>query len=150
MSDLRDLYQKVLLDHYKHPRNSRRPPRSSHSCEGHNPLCGDRITVYLMVEEGRVVDAAFEARACAICTASASVMTETAKGRPAARLEGLFDTFRAVVGGEPTAPGAAAPPGDIAAFSGVSDYPVRIKCALLPWRTMLGALEGRDESVTTE
>ena len=146
---MRDLYQKILLDHYKNPRNSRRPHRVTHSCEGYNPLCGDRIIVYLTVEGGIVADAAFEASACAVCTASASVMTEVVKGEPTDRLQAVFDTFRAIVRGE-TISAAAAAPGDLAAFSGVSDYPVRVSCALLPWRTMLSALEGGDEAVTTE
>ena len=113
MSDVRDLYQKILLDHYKNPRNSRRPHRVTHSCEGYNPLCGDRIIVYLTVEGGIVADAAFEASACAVCTASASVMTEVVKGEPTDRLQAVFDTFRAIVRGE-TISAAAAAPGDLA------------------------------------
>jgi len=150
MPDVRDLYQKILLDHYKNPRNSRRLENASHSCDGYNPLCGDRITVYLAVQNQTVEDAAFEASACAICTASASVMTEVVKGKSKTEIEGLSETFRLVVNGEHAALHPDALPGDTAAFLGVSDYPVRIKCAVLPWRTMLAALAGEGGAVTTE
>ena len=150
MADVRDLYQKVLLDHYKNPRNSRRIENATHACDGHNPLCGDRITVHLLVQNETITDAAFEASACAICTASASVMTEVLKEKSRTEVEGLWDTFRLVVNGDDTGLTPDALRGEIAAFSGVSDYPVRIKCALLPWRTMLAALGDESDPVTTE
>jgi nitrogen fixation NifU-like protein len=148
--NMRDLYQKVLLDHYKNPRNFRRLDHASHRCDGHNPLCGDRITVYALVEEETITDVAFEGAACAICTASASAMTEAVKGKSRAAAKEVFEIFRDIVsGGEPGLP-AHGGQGDLAAFTGVRDYPVRIKCATLPWHTMLAALDQKDEAVTTE
>ena len=146
---IRDLYQKVLLDHYKNPRNYRLLDGASHRCDGHNPLCGDRITVYLLVDQDTIKDAAFEGSACAICTASASAMTEVLKGKPTVESEGLFEIFHEIVAGEPPEDSAGAEYGDLAAFAGVRDYPVRVNCATLPWHTMLAALDNKDESVTT-
>jgi nitrogen fixation NifU-like protein len=150
MSDMRDLYQEILLDHYKNPRNFRRLEGANHQCEGHNPLCGDRITVYALVKKDTIEDAAFEGSACAICTASASVMTEVLKGKTTAEAEKTSREFRDIVTGEQSEERGPTGPGDLTAFVGVREFPVRVKCAVLPWHTMLAALKNESESVTTE
>ena len=150
MSDMRELYQEVLLDHYKKPRNFGGLEGANRRCDGHNPLCGDRITVFLLVQDDAIEEAAFEGSSCAICTASASVMTEMLKGKTVAEAEGLFAAFRDIVTGEPSQVPDTAGRGDLAAFVGVREFPVRVKCATLPWHTMLAALANEGESVTTE
>jgi nitrogen fixation protein NifU and related proteins len=148
MSDLRDLYQETIFDHYRRPRNSHALPLANRRAEGHNPLCGDRITVYLVIEEGVVKDAGFEGVGCAIATASASLMTEALKGRTEAEVEALFERFHAMA----TAP-ADQPPADdarlgkLAVLAGVREFPARIKCATLAWHTLRAAL--RDDSGAT-
>ncbi len=147
-SDLRDLYQELILDHYRHPRNRRRVQDANRVAEGFNPLCGDRIHIYLRLEEGVVADAGFEGSGCAISTASASVMTEVLKGKTEAEAEALFQSFHDLVTGkaEPD-PGRM---GKTAAFAGVRDYPMRVKCATLAWHTLRAALRGSSETVATE
>jgi nitrogen fixation NifU-like protein len=147
MSDLRDLYQEVILDHSKRPRNFRRPESFSQSAEGYNPLCGDRVTVYLSVKDGIVEDAAFQGSGCAISTASASMMTQVLRGRSVEEVGGLFEGFHRLLTaeGEPTAG-----MGKLAVFSGVREFPVRVKCATLAWHTLRAALEKRSETVHTE
>ncbi|MFQ3586171.1 MAG: Fe-S cluster assembly sulfur transfer protein SufU [Fimbriimonadaceae bacterium] len=148
MNDLRDLYQEVILDHNRRPRNVGRLPVVSHQAVGHNPLCGDEVTVYLRVENGVIEEARFEGSGCAISTASASMMTEAVRGRPVSEVEELFRKFRSV------ALGQAEPDedelGELAALSGVCDYPVRVKCATLPWHALEAALAGGLAKVTTE
>lgn len=144
-----DLYQEVILDHYKAPRNFGPLPGATAQAEGHNPLCGDRVTVYLQIEGDIVRAVRFEGSGCAISTASASVMTDALTGRSRAEVEALFGAFHALVRGEP-APAGSPPLGKLAVFSGVSDYPTRVKCAVLVWHTLNAALAGKGDSVTTE
>jgi nitrogen fixation NifU-like protein len=151
--DLRELYQEVILDHHKHPRNRRAMPESSASADGHNPLCGDNVTVYIKTAGSVVEEVSFEGSGCAISTASASMMTEALQGKTLDEVEALFRQFQALV----TSEGAAEPDedldgalGDLGVLAGVRDHPVRIKCATLPWHTMYAALKGAEEPVSTE
>jgi nitrogen fixation NifU-like protein len=149
MSDLRDLYQSVILDHNKAPRNFRRPPRANRSARGVNPLCGDQLTVFLELNDGVVSDAAFEGSGCAISRASASLMTEAVKGRRSEDIQKLFDGFHRLVTSEHSAPIADEGLGKLAVFGGVREFPVRVKCATLAWHALRAALEGT-QAVTTE
>lgn len=149
MDDMRELYQETILDHHKHPRNFRKL-ENARSSEGYNPLCGDRITVYVLVDGDTIEDIAFEGSGCAICTASASVMTESLKGKTVAEAETLFGTFHDLVTGDPSEVPSTEGLGKIAVFFGVREYPVRIKCATLAWHTLRAALEGKTEAVSTE
>jgi nitrogen fixation NifU-like protein len=149
MSDLRELYQQVILDHYKQPRNFRRLEGATGRAEGHNPLCGDEVTVYLEMDGDRIRDISFEGAGCAISQSAASLMTTTLKGKSRAEAEALFAKFHDMVTGE----GGPADPmelGKLSVFCGVSEFPVRVKCASLPWHTMLAALEGKAVAVSTE
>jgi nitrogen fixation NifU-like protein len=148
MSDLRDLYQEVILDHSKRPRNFRSMPGANRKAEGYNPLCGDRETVYLELDGNVLKDVAFQGTGCAISTASASMMTESLKGKTRAEADALFERFHRLITGKD---GAAAPElGKLAVFSGVREYPVRVKCATLPWHTLKAALAGEAAPVSTE
>jgi nitrogen fixation NifU-like protein len=148
--DLRELYQEVILDHSKKPRNKRELPGARHA-EGFNPLCGDRATVFVDVQDGAVKDASFVGSGCSISTASASMMTEAIKGKTPAEAEALFERFHALVTAPPDQAGREHPElGKLAVFAGVSEFPVRVKCASLPWHTMKAALAGADETVSTE
>ena len=151
MPDLRELYQEVILDHQKKPRNFRRLDGANRAAEGYNPLCGDRVHVYLDVQDGVVRNVGFQGSGCAISTASASMMTESVKGKTEAEAKALFERFHDLVTGK-SAPGAAAPGlGKLTVFAGVRDYPVRVKCATLAWHTLRAALEGNiNEPVATE
>lgn len=151
MSDLLDLYQEVILDHNRRPRNFRElatPP--AHRAEGFNPLCGDRLTLYLELDGDVIRDISFVGSGCAISKASASLMTEALKGRTVAEAERLFDSFHEMV----TSASASAPPelGKLAVLSGVRQYPTRVKCASLAWHTMKAAVKssGEDAPVSTE
>jgi nitrogen fixation protein NifU and related proteins len=145
--DLRELYQEVILDHNRHPRNRRRLESATSRAEGHNPLCGDNVTVYLVTENGRVADVAFEGSGCAISTASASLMTEAVKGKTRAEAESIFREFQQMV---TSSEGEEHPDlGDLEVLAGVREYPVRIKCATLAWHALHAALEGGGE-VSTE
>ncbi len=148
MSELRELYQEVILDHSRHPRNFGRPPRHSHRAEGYNPLCGDRVTLYLELEDDTVREAAFEGSGCAISTASASMMTEAVRGKRREEVERLFEAFHAMLTRD-DAPEVERL-GKLAAFEGVREFPVRVKCATLAWHTLKAALERRPEPVSTE
>ncbi len=149
--DLRDLYQEVILDHAKQPRNFGHPPGCNRQAKGHNPLCGDRLTVYLTIDNGVVTDAAFEGAGCAISMASASLITEMVKGRTEAEADSLFKGFHAMVAGdEAENAGDGSDLGKLAVFSGVREYPVRVKCATLPWHAFAAALKGKQDDVTTE
>jgi len=155
MSDLRELYQEVILDHYKKPRNFRSLPEANRRLEGYNPLCGDRVTVYLVVEDGRVRDIGFQGTGCAISTASASLMTEVLRGKRVEEAEALFHAFHELVTGQPSrtsgVAGEAAPElGKLEILGGVREFPMRVKCATLAWHTMQGALHGEDKTVSTE
>ena len=150
MGDLRELYQEVILDHSKKPRNFRRIEPADRTAEGFNPLCGDRVTVFLTMEGGKVKDIAFQGSGCAISTASASMMTERLKGKTPEEVEEIFERFHDLVTGK-TDPERAAPDlGKLAVFSGVREFPIRVKCATLAWHTLRAALDRREQPVCTE
>jgi nitrogen fixation NifU-like protein len=147
MSDLSDLYQETIIDHSKRPRNRGSLQNATHAAEGYNPLCGDRLTLQLNVEDGRVTGVAFQGSGCAISTASASLMTDAIKGKTPAEAEKTFHQFHELL----TADRPAAPElGKLAVFSGVRAYPMRVKCATLAWHTLHAALSGDQKPVSTE
>jgi nitrogen fixation protein NifU and related proteins len=150
MSDLRELYQELIIDHSKRPRNFKVLETANRTVEGYNPLCGDKITVFLELEHNRVQNVSFQGSGCAISTASASVMTESVKGKTLAEAEALFDVFHQMVMGKPPAAGNAPELGKLAVFSGVSEFPARVKCATLAWHTLHAALQGKGDTVSTE
>jgi nitrogen fixation NifU-like protein len=150
MPDLRELYQEVILDHYRKPRNCRKPKDADRHADGFNPLCGDKITVYVRVEDGIIRDIAFQGSGCAISTASASMMTETLKGKSEADVARIFGRFHDLVTGKTPAGHDNSGLGKLEVFTGVRDYPVRVKCATLAWHTMRAALAGIKETVATE
>jgi len=150
MADLRDLYQEVILEHSRTPRNFRELKTANHKAEGYNPLCGDRFVVYLQMDGDSIQDIAFQGSGCAISKASASMMTQSLKGKTKAEAEELFSRFHKVVTGQLPANGNAEELGKLAVFSGVSEFPVRVKCATLAWHTLEAALEGKQEAVSTE
>jgi len=143
-SDLRELYQSVILDHNKRPRNQGAPRDANRHAEGHNPLCGDRLSVHVTLADGLIKDVGFEGQGCAISKASASLMTDAVKGKPVKDAETMFEAFRDMLAGGANAPGK------LAAFSGVRAFPSRIKCANLAWHALHAALQNRAEPVTTE
>ena len=150
MADLRELYQEVILEHSKTPRNFHALPAANHKAEGYNPLCGDRFTIYVAMEGDAIRDVSFEGAGCAISKASASMMTQIVKGKTRAEAEQMFQRFHNLVTGQP-APGADSPAlGKLEVFSGVSEFPLRVKCATLAWHTLRAALEGKQEAVSTE
>jgi nitrogen fixation protein NifU and related proteins len=155
MMDLRELYQDIILDHGRHPRNFRAIEHPTHSAQGYNPLCGDRVTIYLTLDDDRISDISFQGRGCAISTAAASLMTEILTGKTIDEARALFAQFHArVTGGEP----AGALPEPLAEeaerlepLTGVKAYPARVKCATLSWHALEAALSGRNGStVKTE
>jgi nitrogen fixation NifU-like protein len=150
--DLRALYEEVILDHNRNPRNYRkRPQGTSHTAEGHNPLCGDHVTVHLEVENGVIQDLGFEGDGCAISTASASLMTEALKGKSEADARALFHRIHdALMEDGATSSEVSESLGKLAVLLGVKEYPMRVKCATLPWHTLQAALKRADEPVTTE
>jgi nitrogen fixation NifU-like protein len=150
MSDLRELYQEVILDHHKRPRNFRKLEHANRQADGFNPLCGDRISVYMQIEGDTVRDIGFVGTGCAISTASASMMTESLKGKTEAEVKAIFERFHQLVTDHSAAGEDPAALGKLAVFSGVREYPVRVKCATLAWHTMRAALEERHETVATE
>ncbi len=150
MPDLRDLYQEVILEHSKTPRNYRKLDPADHKAEGYNPLCGDRFTVYLHMDGDAIRDITFQGSGCAISKASASMMTQALKGKTRAEAEELFEHFHNVVTGHHEADGNKAELGKLEVFSGVSEFPMRVKCATLAWHTLQAALEGEQEAVSTE
>lgn len=147
MSDLRDLYQETIIDHSKRPRNKGALEQATHSAEGYNPLCGDRVTVELKMENGRIAAANFQGVGCAISTASASLMTDAIKGKTAEEAEKTFEKFHHLLTEERP---PAADLGKLAVFSGVREYPMRVKCATLAWHTLRAALRGEQRPVSTE
>jgi nitrogen fixation NifU-like protein len=149
MSDLRELYQQVILDHNKNPRNFKELPEATKKVDGYNPLCGDHYTVFVQLEGDVIKDVSFTGSGCAISKSSASVMTSTVKGKRTADAHHIFETFHKLVTGE-NAGLSEADLGRLAAFSGVSEFPARVKCATLAWHTLNSALEGDKEVVTTE
>ena len=150
MSELKELYQEVILDHSKRPRNLREIPKASRRAEGFNPLCGDRATVFLELEGDVLKDVSFVGQGCSISTASASLMTESVRGRTKAEALALFERFHALITAPPDKAGENAAPelGKLGAFSGVCEFPVRVKCASLAWHTLKAALEGGDKAST--
>jgi nitrogen fixation NifU-like protein len=146
---LRELYQETILEHNKRPRNFRKLEGADRVQEGFNPLCGDRLTLYLKMEGGRIADVAFQGHGCAISTSSASLMTEAVKGKDAAAAERLFDAFHRLVTREAPAPGKEEV-GKLLVFSGVGEFPARVKCATLCWHTLKAALAGQGAPATTE
>jgi nitrogen fixation protein NifU and related proteins len=153
MSDLRDLYQEVILDHSKKPRNFGPLDHANHEAKGHNPLCGDRVTVFLDLDDaGLVKDVHFQGSGCAICMASASLMTELVKGKTIDDAKKLFGQFHALVTGE-EAPAETVDSDDmdrLEPLTGVREFPMRVKCATLPWHTFIAALDGKRDPVVTE
>ncbi len=151
--DLRDLYQEVILDHGRNPRNFRHPEDANRTAKGDNPLCGDRLTVYLKVDDDGVIrDVAFEGRGCAISTASASLMTEVLRGKTEAEAKALFETFHRMCTGEDEAAASGVDPDDVdrlRVLAGVREFPMRVKCATLAWHTMNAAMAG-EAVVSTE
>jgi nitrogen fixation NifU-like protein len=149
MADVRELYQQVIIDHDRKPRNFGALAHPSQRADGHNPLCGDRVTVEVEVADGVIREVAFQGTGCAISRASASLMTAAVKGKPVAEAEATFARFRSLVMGAPegSAQGAL---GKLEVFAGVREFPSRIKCATLPWHTLHAALAGAREAVTTE
>ena len=149
MSELSELYQQVILDHNKKPRNFCKLETANHSAEGYNPLCGDQLTVYLNVENDAVKEVSFEGSGCAISKAAASMMTQAVKGKGKQEAEALFTAFHRMVTGENYENNAAETLGNLQIFEGVREFPVRVKCATLPWHTMHAALNN-EELVSTE
>jgi nitrogen fixation NifU-like protein len=149
MSDLRDLYQELIVDHYRRPHNFGPLAEANRHAEGFNPLCGDHLTLSLKVVDGVIEDARFEGAGCAISTASASLMTDALKGKTEAQAEALFAVFHALVTAEDGNPDEV-PLGKLAVLAGVREFPTRVKCATLAWHTLLAALHQADQPVTTE
>ena len=152
MSDLRDLYQEVILDHSRKPRNFH-VLQHARCASGHNPLCGDRVSVFLDLAGGVIREVSFQGNGCAISTASASMMTEALKGKTLEEAQRLFGLFHELVttGSDASSPEGEEALGKLAVFEGVREFPVRVKCATLPWHTFRAAVEGRaDEPVRTE
>jgi len=147
VSLLRDLYQEVILDHSKSPRNFSQLSDANRKAEGYNPLCGDKVTVYLKVNEGVVENVSFKGAGCAISTASASLMTLAVKGKDLAETEELFKGFHELVTGKA---GEGSELGELMVFQGVSEFPVRVKCATLAWHTLQAALEKGEATISTE
>ena len=149
MAGVSDLYQEILLDHNSKPRNFRKPEGATHSVDGYNPLCGDKITLYLTVADGVITDVGFQGAGCAISKASASMLTQSIKGQSSARALEIFEAFHQMMT-EPDAELDFDTLGDLESLSGVIEYPTRIKCAVLAWHAMRAALEGRTDAVTSE
>ena len=151
MFDLRDLYQQVIVDHNKSPRNFGKLEFFNHEADGYNPLCGDRLHVYLNVnDEGLIEDVSFEGEGCAISVASASLMTDTLKGRPVSEFQQKFEGFQHMVTADLDETPDEEALGKLAVLSGVREFPSRIKCASLCWHTMKSAIENADEPAKTE
>lgn len=153
MSDLHGLYQEVILDHNKKPHNFRAMAEANRRAEGFNRLCGDKVTIFLKMDGEQISDVSFQGSGCAISTASASILTDAVKGKTRAEAESLFQTFHDLVTGHDGGNGKKpqpAPLGKLAVFSGVSEYPARVKCASLAWHTLHNALQGSQELVSTE
>lgn len=147
MNDLRDLYQQLILDHHQHPRNFGVLAEANRSADGNNPLCGDQLHLSVLVEDGTVKDIKFEGSGCAIFKASASIMTTVVKGKSTAEVQDLFDAFHHMA-----TTGEADPDkmGKLAALADVYKYPIRVKCAMLAWRTLTASLENEPAAVSTE
>ena len=149
MSDLRELYQEVIIDHGRHPRNFSALPFFNHTKEGYNPLCGDRLTIYLVEENNVIKNISFQGSGCAISMASASLMTESVKGKTIEEMKILFDDFHSLVKGEHRE-WRDQKISKLAVLSGVSEFPMRVKCATLCWHTLIAAIKNSEAPVTTE
>jgi nitrogen fixation NifU-like protein len=150
-ADLRELYQEVIIDHSRKPRNFGEPAGSNRHAQGMNPLCGDKATVYLTLDGDVVTDAGFVGSGCSISTASASMMTDAVKGKTLPQVEALFDRFRDLITKDPGGEHSeAADLGKLAVFSGVGEFPARVKCAILAWHALKAALHGDSQPVSTE
>ncbi len=150
MGDKRALYEQVILDHNKAPRNYGPMDHPDKSAEGYNALCGDHFTVHLKLDDDRIGDVRFEGAGCAISKSSASVMTTLVKGKTESEAKEMFEKFHAMITSDHDAPLDEGALGKLMVFGGVREYPVRIKCATLAWHTMLAALQGENEAVSTE
>jgi len=151
MSDLRELYQEVIVDHNRKPRNFRENAAATRKVEGYNPLCGDKLTLFLQLEDGVIKDVSFVGTGCAILVASASLMTEALKGKTEAQAKAVFEDFHNLVTGDTGDPMASADQlGKLAIFAGVREFPTRVKCATLAWHTLQAALKDDAQVVSTE
>jgi nitrogen fixation NifU-like protein len=150
MADLADLYQQVIIEHNRSPRNFKALPDATGTAEGNNPLCGDQITLFVRVADGVIADIGFQGKGCAISQASASLMTGAVKGRTVAEADQLFHAFHTMVTSDPTRSPDTAALGKLAAFAGVRQFPARVKCANLAWHTLHAALARSAEPVSTE
>ena len=148
MTNLADLYQEVILEHSKAPRNYRVLEGANRKAEGFNPLCGDHFTLYVKLDGDRITDISFQGSGCAISKASSSMMTQSIKGKTIAEAQELFAKFHKVVTGQTE--NGSNELGKLNVFSGVSEFPVRVKCATLAWHTLRGALAGEEEPISTE
>lgn len=148
MADLRELYQDLILEHSKAPRNYRELADADRKAEGFNPLCGDHFTVYVRTRADSIQDVSFQGSGCAISKASASMMTQSVKGKTTEQAKQLFEHFHRAVTGEKSED--AADLGKLCVFAGVSQFPARVKCATLAWHTLRAALEGKQDPVSTE
>ncbi len=150
MSAIRELYQQIILDHNKSPRNFRKMENATRAVEGFNPLCGDHYTVFLRLDNDMIADISFEGSGCAISKASASVMSSMLKGKSKAEAESLFHEFHSLVTGDKANQESLEKLGKLAAFAGVCEFPARVKCASLAWHTLRAALNSEDTAVSTE
>ena len=150
MADLKDLYQEILLDHYRRPRNRHKLEQSNRQADGINPLCGDKLSVYLQVENGTIRKISFDGTGCAISIASASMMTESLQGKTEEEARTILARFLQLLTAGSATPSGTDTLGDLSTFSGVREYPVRVKCATLAWHTFRAALEHSPERVSTE
>jgi nitrogen fixation protein NifU and related proteins len=147
MSELKDLYQHVILDHNKHPRNFRKPEKMNRKAEGYNPVCGDQLLIYVELENDSIRDIGFQGSGCAISKASASLMTESVKGKNKKEVQLLYEHVKNILQESEIEHNDL---GDLAALSGVREFPVRIKCATLAWETLRNALDEKSETASTE
>jgi nitrogen fixation protein NifU and related proteins len=150
MADLRDLYQEVILEHSKQPRNYRELAAATRKVEGYNPLCGDHFTIFVQMDGEKISDISFQGSGCAISKASASMMTQALKGKSRDEAEKIFNRFHDLVTGHAKQNGNKEELGKLAVFSGVSEFPVRVKCATLAWHTAHAAIEGKEDTISTE
>ena len=150
MSDLSELYQEVILDHNKRPRNFCRLEDANRTAEGYNPLCGDQLTMYVHLEDDVIKDIGFQGSGCAISKASASIMTDSVKGKTKSEAEALFEKIHTMLTGGRNTQSDLAELGKLAVLSGVCEFPTRVKCASLPWHTLRAALKGEEGAVSTE
>ena len=150
MSELRDLYQEVILDHGKRPRNCGALDKADSEASGHNPLCGDKIKIFVKIRDGRIEEATFEGNGCAISTAAASMMTTAVRGKTHEEVEQMFRAFQEMVTGKTGVEELSELPPKLVVFDGVREFPMRVKCATLSWHTLRAALDRQRDTVTTE